>query len=67
MKKLIVISITLLTLNSCKTTYYNIPVTWCDDFGIREDTLIRFEKNNQVVIKTKEGFNMHVSQLQIIN
>ena len=65
MKKLIVISITLLTLNSCKTIYYNIPVTWCDDFGIREDTLIRFE-NNKAVIKTKEGFNMHVSPLQLL-
>ena len=65
MKRILTICITLLILNSCKTTYYNLPVTWCDNEIVREDTLIRFE-NNKAVIKTKEGFNMHVSPLQLL-
>lgn len=66
---LLFIAIFLLTLAlcSCKTIQYKIPVTWCDDFGIREDTLVGFEKNNKVIIKIKEGGNMHINESQIIN
>lgn len=55
-----------LFISSCKTVYYNAPITWCDNNIERTDTLIQFD-NHKAIIKTKEGWKMHVSPLQIIN